>query len=205
MARQVNISEKKKVYANFLREQFNWPFRKIAIRCNISKSSVERICKKGMKCKPPKKRSGRPPVLSARDNGRFLRKFKSMREQNPNINVGLVAMECELHQVSTRTLSRILNKSGFKYVRPRRKGILTARDKKKRVAYAAKALKNTTPKFWTDNVLLYLDAVSFVHKRNPYQDALAPAARVWRTRGEGLELTAKEIKIYREGIYVILL
>ena len=60
------------------------------------------------------KRSGRPPVLSARDKGRFLRKFKSMREQNPNTNVGLVAMECELDQVSTRKLSRNLNKSGFK-------------------------------------------------------------------------------------------
>ena len=113
MVRQVNISEKKKVYASFLREQFNWPFHKIAIRCNISKSSVECICTQGMKCKPPKKRSGRLPVLSARDKGRILRKFKSMREQNPNINVGLVAMECELHQVSTRTLSRILNKSGL--------------------------------------------------------------------------------------------
>ena len=52
-----------------------------------------------------------------------------MGKQNPNINVGLVAMECELHQISTRTLSRILNQIGFKYVRPRRKGILTARDK----------------------------------------------------------------------------
>ena len=59
------------------------------------------------------KRSSRPPILSTSDKGRFLRKFKSMREQNPNINVELVAMECELHQVNTRTLSRILNKSGF--------------------------------------------------------------------------------------------
>ena len=41
---------------------------------------------------------------------------------------------------------------------------------KKRVAYAAKALKSTSPTFWADNVLIYLDAVSFVHKRNPYQD-----------------------------------
>ena len=113
MVRQVNISEKKKAFATFLREQFNWPFHEIAIRCNISKSSVERIGKQGMKCKPLKKRSGRPPALSARDKGRFLRKFKSMREQNPNINVGLVAMECELHQLSTRALSTILNKSRF--------------------------------------------------------------------------------------------
>ena len=76
------------------------------------------------------KSSGKPPVLSARDKGYFLRNFKSTREQDPNINVGLVAMECELLQVSTRTLSRIVNQSGFKYVRPRRYGILTARDKK---------------------------------------------------------------------------
>ena len=75
-------------------------------------------------------------MLSARDKGRFLRTLKSMREQNPNINVRLVVMECELHQVSTRTLYRILNQSGFKYVRPRRKGILTASDKRKKVAYA---------------------------------------------------------------------
>ena len=68
-----------------------------------------------------------------------------MREQNPNINVRLVAMECELHQVRARirTLSRILNQSGFKRVRPRRNGILTASDIKNRVAYAAKAVKNT--------------------------------------------------------------
>ena len=71
--------------------------------------------------------------------------------------------------------------------------------KKERVAYAAKALKSTTPTFWTDYVLLYIDAVSFVHKRNPYQDALAPAARVWRTRGESLELKAKGSKDLREG------
>ena len=83
-----------------------------------------------MECKAPTKRSGRPPILSARDRGRFIRKFKSLQEENPNITVGLVAMECELHQVSIRTLSRILNESGYKYVRPRRKGILTTSDKK---------------------------------------------------------------------------
>ena len=72
-------------------------------------------------------------------------------------------------------------------------------DTKKRVAYAAKALNNTTLKYWTDNVLLYLDAVSFAHKRNSYQGALAPAARAWRTRGEALELTAEGNKDVRRG------
>ena len=147
-----------------------------------------------MESKPPPKRSGRPPALGTRDRGRFLRKFKSMREENLNVKVGQVAMECELHQVSIRTLSRILRKLGFKYVRLMRHGILTAKDTKKRVAYALKAIKNTTPAFWTDDVLVYLDAVLFVHKRNPCADALAPAAREWRTPGEGLEITAKGSK-----------
>ena len=41
--------------------------------------------------------------------------------------------------------------------------------------------------------------MSFVHKQNPYEDALAPATRVWRTLGEGLELTAKGRKDPRGG------
>ena len=66
-------------------------------------------------------------------------------------------------------------------------------------------MKNTTPPFWTDDVLEYLDAVSFVHKRNPCADDLAPAGRVWRTPGEGLELTVKGSKDVGVGIFVILL
>ena len=191
---KVCISEKKKAYAIFLTEELNLPLSKIVGRCHISKSSVECICKQGMESKPPQKRSGRPPALRARDRGCFLRKCKSMREENPNAKVGQVAMECDLHQVSIRTLSRMVRKLGFTYVQPMRKEILTAKDKRKRVAYALKAITNTTPAFRTDDVLVYLDAPSFVHKRNPCADALAPAARVWRTPGEGLELTAKGSK-----------
>ena len=51
-----------------------WSFRRTAT-----------VCKQGMECEPPKKRNGRPPILSARDKSRFIRKFKSMSEQNPNI------------------------------------------------------------------------------------------------------------------------
>ena len=199
MAKYGKITDYKKAYVTLLRQEGKLSLRQIATLCNISKSSVERISKLGMECKLPKKRTGRPPILNRREKDRFLRKFKCMREQNPNLTVGAIAMECELHHVSNKTLCRLLNQSGYKYVRPRRKGILTASDKRKRVAYAVKAVKHTTPAFWTEDVLLYLDAVSFVHKRNPYEDALAPAARVWRTPGEGLELTAKGRKDLRGG------
>eukprot|EP00794_Sanderia_malayensis_P020833 gene20833-biopygen15362 len=117
-----------------------------------------------------------------------------MRESNPNVHVMDVAKECEITEVSKKTLCRVFTNSGYQYIRPRRKGLLTLKDKKKRVAYALKALKDTSPAFWTDDVLLYLDAVSFVHKSNPYEDALSPAGRVWRKPGEGLEITAKGSK-----------
>ena len=128
MGKKVCISEKKKAYAIFLREELNLPVCNIAERCHISKFSIACICKQGMESKPPPKRSSRLPALSARDRGHFIRKFKSMREENPRVKVGQVAMECELHQVSIRTLSRILRKLGFKYVRPMRKGILTGKN-----------------------------------------------------------------------------
>ena len=44
-----------------------------------------------------------------------------MREQDPGVKVGIIKMECDLHQVSNRTLSRYLNQSGLKYILPRRK------------------------------------------------------------------------------------
>lgn len=194
MVKDIKITEKKKAYITLLREESKLSYRKIASRCKISKSSVERICKQGMEFKPPKPRTGRPQLLSPREKARFLRKFKCMRARNPNVNVQDIARECELSNVSSRTLSRLLNKSGYKYIRPRRKGVLTAKDKKKRVAHARKTLKNSSESFWIEDVLLYLDAVSFVHKRNPFQDALAPAGKVWRTPGEGLEITAKGSK-----------
>ena len=77
MPGQVSISEKKKAFAVFLKEELNWSYCTIAARCK-TKSSVERICKQGMECKAPAKRSGRPQILSASDRGHFLRKFKSL-------------------------------------------------------------------------------------------------------------------------------
>ena len=137
------------------------------------------------------KNSGRPPLLSVRDKSYSLKKS--------NVKIGSVAVECELHQVGNMTLSRFFNQSGFKFVQPWKKGTLTPKDNRRRVAYALKASKNTTPMFWTDNVIMYLDAVSFIHRRNSCADASAPTARVWRTPGQRLVLTAIGIKGLRGG------
>ena len=61
-------------------------------------------------------------------------------------------------------------------------------------AMPGKQFKKYDRKFWTDDVLLYLDGVSFVHKRNPYRDALTPRWGIWRRSNEGLKHTTKGSK-----------
>ncbi len=55
-------------------------------------------------------------------------------------------------------------------------------------------LKNYNQQFWNEEILLYLDAVSFVHKNNPHRESLRPKARVLRKPNEGLIVTAKGSK-----------
>ena len=90
MANDKKITEQKKAYVTLLHQEFKFSYRQIATRCKISKSGVERICKVGMEWKPPKRKSGRPPILTRRDKDRFLRKFKSIREQNLNVTVAAI-------------------------------------------------------------------------------------------------------------------
>jgi hypothetical protein len=50
------------------------------------------------------------------------------------------------------------------------------------------------PDFYKNQISFYLDGVSFIHKFNPMQDACQTKSRVWRKRGEGLQLTARGSK-----------
>ena len=48
--------------------------------------------------------------------------------------------------------------------------------------------------YWTRDVAFYLDGVSFVCKSNPMSNALKAKNRMWRKRGEGLQITTKGSK-----------
>ena len=48
-----------------------------------------------------------------------------------------VVKEAELEGVASyRTFARILNRAGFKHLQPRKKGLLSYKDKQKRLQYA---------------------------------------------------------------------
>ena len=136
--------------------------------------------------KTPKSVGGRPSKLSMRDKRRIMRTVKILRSQDPNWTVKRIIMKADLHAVSRRTVSRYLNKQGLRYLQARKKGLMTERDKSKRLKFAKTMQKNDCNEFWSKNISFYLDGVGFVYKRNPLDQALAPRGRVWRKKSEGL-------------------
>ena len=125
------------------------------------------------------------------------------REKTAPINTGtegnftikrLMENACILREdTSESTISRFLNREGYYYLQARKKGLLKKIDLKNRRIFARK-MKNEYPRHvWTHDVAFYLDGTAFAYKRNPLDQALAPKARVWWRRSEGLALgcTAK--------------
>ena len=191
------ISAKLSAYISYLQRESSLSYREIARCCDISASSAVRICKDGFLSQDTKNRSGRPPRLTSKDKARFIRTFQKMRDENPNVRVIDVAKECEITNASYRTLVHPLNDAGYWWLTSRRKGLLSAIDRKKRVQYARAALRDYDRDFWTYNVLLYLDGVSFRHNHRPYQDALCAGGKYGEKVRKVLSSLVKDRRIYQ--------
>ena len=102
-----------------------------------------------------------------------------------------------LQMASRRTFSRHLNLLGYRFLQARKKGLLTEKDRKRRLSFARKTKRlclGPNANFWCDEVAFCLDGVSFVHKYYPFNAAMTPKSRVWRKKSEGLEITTKGSK-----------
>ena len=164
-----------------------------------------------------KKRSGRPRIVTDRDERKLIRALKRLRKTDGSLTSKKIQVEAGLIHLSNRTVRAILNKHGFKYLQARRKGLLSDKDLKRRLQFARNMLKNHQENVWTKHVCFYLDASSFVHKTNPFSQARAPGAKVWRKKNDGLciDCTSKGKKAgiggkiahfmvcisYRKGVY----
>ena len=83
-----------------------------------------------------------------------------------------------------------MNKADYKYLRSRKKGILT----KSHIARLIDKIKNKIgQEFWSLGTILYLDGTGFIYKTNPLDQAFSPQVREWQRANEGLsyECTAK--------------
>lgn len=187
------------------RERNESSYRKLARKYGISKSYAHELFQKRREFYvdptdylKPKKRRGRKKKLSFRDVRMLERSIKRLRRQSVNFTVMDVVRNAGFkgNEVHRRTFSSYLNGLGYRFLNARKKGLLTEKDKDQRLKYARKmvAITKEFPDYYKNHIAFYLDAVSFVHKYNPYGEANKPQGRIWRKRGEGLQITAKGSK-----------
>ena len=107
-----------------------------------------------------------------------MRAIQGLREKEGNFSCRRIMQEAgiSVKDVSVRTVSRFLNSQGYYYLPARKKGVLTVTDMKKRLQFARRMRKDYGADVWTKRIAFYLDCVSYVYKRNPLDQALAPKA-----------------------------
>lgn len=127
-------------------------------------------------------------LLTDRGNG-----FTSKDVQT---NVGALGM-------SNRTVRRVMNKHGIRYLHLRKKGILLPSDLHKRLKFARKCSRRLLPSFWQRGVSMYIDGVGFEWKTNPTTSVSGTRAMGWRKRSQGLDVnqTAKGKKEGKKNAY----
>ena len=82
--------------------------------------------------------------------------------------------------ISDRTVRRLLNRNGYYYLQARKKGLMSASDRMKRVAFARRIINNYLLMFRQTRLRFtyIVDGVSFVYKSNPMDQACAPHGRI---------------------------
>ena len=131
---------------------------------------------------------GRPCKLSDQDERSIVRSIGKLRESDGHFTSKRVQVESAVNHVTNRTVRNCMNRNGYKYLRSRKKGLLSVQDMKKRTKYCRKAKQmKLDEQFWTKQVSFYLDGKGFQYKQNPKDMARAPHSREWRKRSEGLK------------------
>jgi transposase len=187
------IDDKVKAYVKFLREEGQMSLRAVARKCNISSSSVKRITDNWDK---PKQRTankksarprGRPRKISKVQERYILRELIKLRRSEGTFSISRLMTVTGISKayVTPRTVLNVLHRHGYTFRQTRKKGLLTCGDLSKRKRFATDMVKRPV-RFWCQDVGFYLDAISFVFKTNPLDQARTPRSRIYRRPGEGL-------------------
>ena len=181
------IPEEAKATIRALKSTTPLTLEEIALRCRISKTSVQRIASTENEV-PMKRRKfcARKKKLTPEQEALILRSIVELRDQEGTFSSRRLMERTGIHHVTDRTVRRLLKRNGYFFLQARKKGLMSQKDKDQRVEFARKIQAEYSPSVWTDSVAFYLDGVSFVYKTNPLDQARAPKGRVWRKRSEGL-------------------
>ena len=229
------ISKKLRSYIQILRSEQHLTYQQIADKVHVPASScyrianepIDEVCDGGLKKSHLKrkvaesekyevakasqhtKQFGRPKRLTERDERHLERELLKLQEAGGTFHVPDIMKNAGLTTAdsSVRTVTRHLNKKQYGYFQTRKKGLLSQKDLRQRVAFCRKMVKKYPPHFWTHDVAFYLDGVTFAYKTNPADTARSPGSRIWRKRSQGLKrgCTAKGRKEGTGGRYVRLI
>ena len=201
------ISPETRAYVRYLRDRDRLNYRRIAQIVGISKSAVWRIC-----VKPNNPREvhgtrlrsrGRPSKIGPRLRRIIIREMLRLRATRGNFTVRHIMTNLKLNSmgISARTVSRFLNKNGYRYRQARKKGLLSQKDLRTRLNFARGIKRERQPSFWMNDIAFYFDATSFAFKTQPKHHSQALSGRVWRKKNEGLlaGCTAKGRKVGTGG------
>lgn len=196
MVYTTEIDDRTRARVFFLRHVQGFSVREVSGICHVSRSSVWRIGREDSRRKSAlrsKKQAGlakrgRPSKLTDRTKRYILYCFRTLREDEGTFCIKRLMQKAGISQreVSIRTINRFLNDKKIYFLQARKKGLLTKKDLKDRVAFATAVKTDFAENFWTEKVAFYLDGTGFVFKTNPLDQARAPGARIWRKRTEGL-------------------
>ena len=194
--KKTKITNEMSLYLRFLHQEGSVSVKELCRRYpKYAVRSIYRHAKKKISIKMPvdgrHSNAGRPTKMTIHDERHLLRRVKQLHSANIAFTVPTLRKDAGLQHVSTRTVNRYLNKNDYNYVQTRKKGLLSAKDKKKRVQFAKKVKKTLPDNFWRDSIAFYFDGVSFAHKTNPYNDARATKTMTWRKPNEGLHFTSR--------------
>ena len=182
------ISPQTKAFVQYLKLFSNLTVNEIVKKCRVSRSTLFRSVKEKEECKKQGKSAGRRRKFNEREERRIRRAIHSLRRRQGNFTAKglLVELRIPPTEVSVRTVQRHLHRMGYSYVHSRRKGVLSDKDRKQRLAFAKHFKRNYRQDFWTKDVCFYFDGVSFYHKFNPADQARVPDSLIWRLPSEGL-------------------
>ena len=144
--------------------------KKLGKDLGVSLAQVYRIKKEPLRHVSRKKDSSknvscRPEKLDDRTKRHLIREVHNLRKREPNWTVKRLMEAADIKNISRRTVSRFLNKNGYNYLQARRKGLMSDKDRRARVAFAKKVVKEHGQTFWSNKIAFYLDGVSFAYTR----------------------------------------
>jgi len=122
--------------------------------CDISTLSVHIITSQKLPEVLKNKRAsrGRKRKLSLRQERLILCSIPVLREREGSFTLKRLLQYNRICGISDRTIRRLLNRNGYHYLQARKKGLVSASDRMKRVAFARRIINNCPPDVWTNKI-----------------------------------------------------